>query len=307
MLGGQRLAHRDAFDETDQGDQGCGTEQGAPGLEIDGRELRGRQAGGQAADNGETGPFVEVQCPCGDCCRGNQGSRRGAHQAVAQGLAQADTLQESRQDTPRHQQESQAGTAHQQRDPVKTAKVLDEGHCQLGQGRAMHVDPQHVAQLAGDDQHGRCGDEGIDHRPAEEIGDTAEAEHAEQQQKEARQERQRSGGRDLVGGIVETERADSRGRHQRHHGDRADRQDAAGAEQGVGDQGSDRRVKTSLRRKPRQQRIGEALRDQQDGGDYARQRIRAQRRAVIGFQPAEPRQETGSAIEACVRPHRSAV
>ena len=65
---------------------------------------------------------------------------------------------------------------------------------------AVHVDTEDMAQLAGDDQHGRGRHEGIDDGPAEEVGHAAQTENAEQKQEDAGEHRQGAGADHRTGG-----------------------------------------------------------------------------------------------------------
>ena len=294
---GQGLADRDAFDEADQGDQRRRPDQGAPDIKADDGQLQRRQAARQGADHGQISSGIEMQPPGDGGRQYDEAGRGSAGDAAGHVFAQLQRRQQARQYRARRDQESDAADPDYQRHQIDRGQLRAHRQQDFRQGRAVGVDAEDMLGLAGDDQNRRGGDKGAHHGPAEEIGDTAELEQAEQEQEKTRQRRQRAGGGHLLRRIGQAEIADRCRRHQRDHGDGPDSEHTARAEQGVGDQRCDRGIKPRLRRQAGEQGIGKALRDQQDGRDQARQRILAKGAAAIAFQPLQAGQHPFGALE----------
>ena len=162
-----------------------------------------------------------------------------------------------------------------------------------GRVLAARLDPENMPHLAERDQQPAGGDEARDHRMRQEIRQKPQPQQPHPQQDRARQPGQRQRRHGVAGGARLGHLADGRRRHQRHHRHRADGQRAACAEHRIQQDRHDRGVKPRLGRQPRQDRIGQRLRDQHDRDDHRRQRIAAKGLSVVAAPPVEDRNVSG--------------
>ena len=144
-----------------------------------------------------------------------------------------------------------------------------------------------MLELAQGDENGRSADKAGNHRMAEKIRQKSQAQQRHAQQQDPGEQGQHQRGTGIFGAAGNEQRPQRCRGHQRDHRHRANRQRAAGAEQGVGDQRQDAGIQPADRRQPGQHGVGEALRNQHQGDDHRRQAVAARRVAVIGRGPLQ--------------------
>ena len=190
------------------------------------------------------------------------------------------------------EQKSGRGHADDQRDEIGLAQMLPNRHQPFRQGRSPGRHPQKMLGLRGGNQDARRGDKPGNDRVAEEIGKEPQTEDPHGQKDQTGQKCQCDRGGRIFGGALQGHIADSGGGHQRHHRDRAHGERARGAENCIGHQRQDRGVKPHFRRQPRQQRIGQRLRDQHNRHDQRSNAIIGKGRGGIAASPVQNGQVT---------------
>ena len=283
---GKRLRDRDGFNKPDDRDQKSRQQQAAHQIERQVRQRQRWQALRHGTHNLDALPR-KIKGPdrqCGDNHR-RHGPRLGRH--IRRPRTHTARAQERFQPLAHPEQKQRRGHANHHRRPVHHAQIGPDRHQQLCQIAARGINAQNMLDLAGGDDHTRGGDKARDHRVGQEIRQKPQLEHPHHQQHHPRQQGQRQRGDGIAHRALISDIAQGGGCHQRHHRHRPHRQGAAGAKDGIKQDRHDRRIEPRFGRQPRQQRIGQRLRDQHDRDDHRRDQIIGQGRLVIVAPPVE--------------------
>jgi hypothetical protein len=157
-------------------------------------------------------------------------------------------------------------------------------------GRRDDVQAEKIGHLAGDDGQGEASDVAGDHRAGEELRDEAQAGDAGDQHEEADQAGDHGDQSERLGRGPGAVSGHHRGRHDGGGRGRRAHELPRGAKERIDGQAGQRGVEASLRRHPRDLRVGQALRQQQadhgEGGD----RVVAQPATLVAARPGRDRQ-----------------
>ncbi|MNQ79353.1 hypothetical protein D3C85_942970 [compost metagenome] len=177
---------------------------------------------------------------------------------------------------------------------------LTEGQDVAQRAAAVDGDAEQLGRLA--DQHGE-GDAvhvAIADRLGQQFGDEPQAQQPGTDADQARHQGHGTGQRDGAHGVASGQRQDHGDDDRRQRRVGAQYQDAAGAEQGIGQQRNDRGVQAVDARNPRGLGIGDAHRDQHGGQHQAGNQVLRQPGGLVAAQQLQPWQPALPAGQATV-------
>jgi len=209
-----------------------------------------------------------VQAEQRDCC----GSDR--HHRKRSGHALGVTLQ--------HHQQGDGADADDERQRLHLTQLArrladDAVHVVT----ALDVHAEKMLELAeADDQRRRRG-EAAHHRVRQEVDQEPQATDAHGQLHGANHGGERDRVAEIGFGIARSERGHASRYHQRHHGHRTDGELPRGPEDRVDHQRQRRGIEAGDRGKPREHRVGHALRDEHHGDGKAGRQVAAKQRLVV--------------------------
>jgi hypothetical protein len=185
LLGRERLTDRDALDEADDRDENRRHQELAPEREVEGGQRQRRQALRHVADDGHPVAAMQPEAPGGERRHRHRRHRAGLGDDVGEPRAEAERAQERLQPAADPEQEGDRAAADDQRPEIGAIGEARQRPQDVEEIVAARRHAQDVLELARRDDQRRGGDEAGDHRVAQKVGEKAQAQHAQEQEKQA--------------------------------------------------------------------------------------------------------------------------
>ncbi len=198
--------------------------------------------------------------------------------------------QERLQAAPRPEEEDERPEADRSGVGIGLAELAPELDDQLDERLALQVDPEHRPELTRGDLETRGGDEARDDRVAEEVREEAQPQQPHREQQEPGDQRERDGRAQVLRRPLGRQRGHGRCGHEADHRHGTDRKRARRAEDRVDHERRHRGEEPDLHRQPRQQGIGQRLRDQHDRDDHRHDQVVRERPAGVLGPPLQDRE-----------------
>ena len=196
----------------------------------------------------------------------------------------------------RQHQKQHAARTNTQCDEVGARRGVDQLNHGIQDIGAARLHAQQVLDLPHSNEHSRARDKTADHRMAQKMGQKTQPQHPKQQQHAPGQQRQQHGQRHVVGRASGGQGLQGAGRHERSDCHRAHGQRHAGPQRGIGNDRQDAGVQAHFGRQARQQRVGQALRDQHHRHDHAGNHVAGEPGLLVVTDPAGNDVHEGSRV-----------
>ena len=224
--------------------------------------------------------------------RGDGHDRAHLRQDVRGPFADPKAAQEGLEAAAHPEEKGQRSEADHRGIGIDVAEVGHHRFQKVHQALALRVDAENGRELAGRDLDARGGDEARDDRVAEEVREKPQPQQPHGQQQQPRDHGERDGRPQILRCSLGRDRCRGGRGHEAGHRDGADRERARGAEDRVEHERRHRGIQPDLRRQPRQQRIGQRLRDQHDRDDPRHDQVVGERLAGVFGPPVQDREIT---------------
>ena len=203
----------------------------------------------------------------------------------------AERTGKARQVDPQEEREREQPGAERGRRPARVRHLVDELADPLRKALCRDRQPEHLPQLAGDDQHGGAVDVAEQHRLREEVRHEAETEQRRHEEDDADHQREQRRQLQIARGLRGRERRQRGRRQRRERALRADDRLPRRAEERVDRERQQRPVDADDGRDAREAGHPETRRNRDRGDAEGRQQVDAQPGAVVATELHDPRRE----------------
>ena len=179
--------------------------------------------------------------------------------------------------------------SNRQRPPIGGAQFTQDSPQLLEEVAGDRLNAEQLGHLTDPDHEGEARHEPGQDRPGEEVRDEPQSGDPGQHEDDADHDGQHCAIGRKLGRVAGGERAYCRGGHHRHRRARPHRDLAAGTEQRVHEQRSQRRIESRLRREPGKCPVGHALRYEHRPHGNSGRKVPTQPAALIPGKPSKQR------------------